>query len=60
MADRTTDLVPAWQAQPLIERLKTCRIMLYQHGMLTDAERKKLDRRIDKREAQLMTAKDAT
>lgn len=49
----TNDLVPAWNAQPLIERLKTCRVMLYQHGMLTDSERKRVDQRIDKREATL-------
>lgn len=45
--------VPAWNAQPLIDRLKTCRVMLYQHGMLTDTERKRVDQRIDKREAQM-------
>lgn len=48
----TNEDVPAWSAQPLIERLKTCRIMLYQHGMLTDSECKRIDQRIDKREAQ--------
>jgi len=53
------ELVPAWYAQPLIERLKTCRVMLYQHGMLTDSECKRVDQRIDKREATL-TALDVT
>lgn len=45
-------LVPAWAAQPLIERLKTCRVMLYQHGVLSESERAKVDARIDKMEAQ--------
>ncbi len=45
------DLVPAWNAQPLIERIKTCRVMLYQHGFITDAERERIDKRIDKHEA---------
>ena len=45
-------LCPAWPAQPLFERIKTCRIMLYQHGLITDAECARIDQRIDKREAQ--------
>lgn len=52
-APLSTDLVPAWAAQPLLERLKTCRVMLYQHGMLTESERAKVDQRIDRLESRL-------
>ena len=45
-------LCPAWPPQTIFERLKTCRIMLYQHGFITDAECARIDKRIDKREAQ--------
>lgn len=40
--------VPAWPATSLAERLIHCRIMLYQHGILTDAEKDRADQRIDK------------
>jgi hypothetical protein len=43
------DLCPAWRAAPLQQRLIACRIMLYQHGLLTDAEMERVDRRLDKR-----------
>jgi hypothetical protein len=58
VANQSTDLVSAWPAQTVIERLKTCRIMLYQHGMLTDSECKRVDQRIDKREATLTALKE--
>jgi hypothetical protein len=38
---------PAWPATTLAQRLIDCRIMLYVHGILTDAEKDKADRRID-------------
>lgn len=40
--------VPAWPATCLAERLIHCRVMLYQHGILTDAEKDRVDVRIDK------------
>jgi hypothetical protein len=40
--------VPAWPATSLAERLIHCRVMLYQHGILTDAEKDRADARIDK------------
>lgn len=40
--------VPAWPATSLAERLIHCRVMLYQHGIITDAEKDRADRRIDK------------
>jgi hypothetical protein len=43
---RTSDLVPAWPATSLRQRLQECRIMLYQHGILTDAEAGRADQRI--------------
>ena len=51
------NLVPAWAPQPLIERLKTCRVMLYQHGMISESERARIDARIDKRELEAARGK---
>lgn len=40
--------VPAWTETSLAERLIHCRVMLYVHGILTDAEKDRADKRIDK------------
>lgn len=40
--------VPAWPATSLAERLIHCRVMLYQHGVLTASEKDRADQRIDK------------
>lgn len=40
--------VPAWAECSLVDRLIICRVMLYQHGILTDAEKDRADRRIGK------------
>lgn len=48
-----SDDVPAWPAAPLLQRLKECRIMLFQHGILTFHEADQADKRIDRLEANL-------
>jgi hypothetical protein len=45
----TDPVVPAWPAATVQDRLIECRIMLYQHGMLTDAEMSRIDQRILRR-----------
>lgn len=37
-----------WKKEPLYIRLNTCATMLAIHGMLTDAERKKVHKRLMK------------
>jgi len=44
MADRA---VP-WPDEPLIRRLVKCRVLLYQNGLLTESEMRKIDARIDR------------
>lgn len=40
--------VAAWPEATLADRLYDCRVMLYVHGILTDAERERADQRIEK------------
>lgn len=43
------DEVPAWEAAPLLQRLRECRFMLYQHGILTDAQSDRAEEKINKK-----------
>ena len=47
------DRGPACPEEPLIRRLVKCRVLLYQEGLLTESEMKKIDTRIDRRAAEL-------
>ena len=42
------DKLHAWKAETAIERVIGCRIMLAGHGFMSDAEKRKIDARIDK------------
>jgi hypothetical protein len=39
---------PRWKSEPIMRRLTACRVMLYLHGFLTEAENRKVDGRIKK------------
>jgi hypothetical protein len=54
LPDKESKLVPAWEAEPLFERLQNCRAMLAIHGYLPDrqnyAVRHKIDLEADRRD----------
>lgn len=37
-----------WTQQTAAQRFNTCRVMLYIHGFISDAEKARIDARIDK------------
>jgi hypothetical protein len=42
--------VPTWKPEPFGDRVQRCRAMLYIHGLLSDAENRKVVQRIGKAE----------
>ena len=40
--------IMAWESEPLRERLIKARILLYCHGFISDGEKQKIDKRLDK------------
>lgn len=45
---RPSEEMPTWKANPAILRVLTCAVMLHLHGFITDAERLKVQARIEK------------
>jgi hypothetical protein len=39
-------MCPRWKAEPFLARLQACKSMLAVHGLLTDAEAERVQRRI--------------
>lgn len=39
---------PAWDGDEMLDRIIKCKSMLYIHGFITDSERGKINRRINK------------
>ena len=50
--------IMAWESEPLRERLIRARILLYCHGFISDGEKQKIDKRLDK-EIGLNKSKDS-
>ena len=46
MAARKKDTAPAWRREPMVARLHTCAVMLSVHGLVTDAERRRIHKRL--------------
>ena len=42
------DMLMRWNRERAIDRVIGCRVMLAAHGFLSDAEKRKVDQRIDK------------
>ena len=45
---KPSDKAPTWRSEPVFDRVHTCAAMLSIHGLLTDAERRRVNARIKK------------